>query len=97
MHDLQASGVTANSGVLPTIQKSNSWKYIIFGIVNKNTEIGVLNTSLSNDYDEFLKEFPENECRWALYDLMYDSGEGMRNKRIFYHWCVPNRLQVMED
>ena len=96
-NNLQASGVTLSNEVLETYKKANTWKYIIFGLVKNGTEIGVINSSLSEEYDDFLGEFPEDDCRWAVYDLEYDSGEGKRTRRVFYQWCVPNRLQVMDD
>ena len=93
-NDLQ---VTLSDEVLETYNKHNTWKFIIFGLVNNNTEIGVIKASLSAKYDDFLHELPKDDCRWAVYDLEYDSGEGKKTKRVFYDWCVPNRLQVIED
>lgn len=55
-----------------------------------NTEIVVLKTSTDQSYDAFLEDLPEAECRWAVYDFEFDSGEGLRNKILFYMWCVAN-------
>lgn len=63
--------------------------YVIFTLNNTNTEIIVKSKSDSRDYDDFLAELPENECRWAVYDLEYELVDGgKRNKLVFYHWCV---------
>ena len=50
----------------------------------------VLKASEDSDYDSFLTELPEQECRWAIYDFEYelDGGAGKRNKLVFYSWCV---------
>lgn len=53
-----------------------------------NSEIVVLKTSTEKSYDTFLEELPETECRWAVYDMEFDSGEGIRNKLCFYMWYV---------
>jgi hypothetical protein len=64
-------------------------KYIIFAINKEKTEIVTLKESTSKDYDEFLADLPENDCRWAVYDLEFTTEEGgIRNKLVFYHWYV---------
>ena len=65
-------------------------KYIIFGLSSDNTEIVVLKTSNSHEYDDFLADLPENECRWAVYDFEFEKegGAGKRNKLTFFSWCV---------
>jgi cofilin len=63
-------------------------KYIIFKVSEDKTEIVLHKESASQDYDEFLADLPETECRWAVYDLEFQKEEGgVRNKIIFYHWC----------
>jgi hypothetical protein len=96
-HNPQSSGVTLQSDVLDTYKQANSWKYIIFGLVNNNKEIGVIEYSTESDYDKFLEKLPEDDCRFAVYHLEYESGEGKRDRRIFYTWFVPNRLLFLED
>jgi hypothetical protein len=64
-------------------------KYIIFGLSPDKTEIVKVKTGTSTDYDEFLADLPENECRWAIYDFEFQKEDGgQRNKIIFYHWYV---------
>ena len=64
-------------------------KYIIFRLNDKKTEIIPEKESLSTDYDEFLKDLPETECRWAVYDLEFQNDEGgLRKKIIFLQWYV---------
>lgn len=50
----------------------------------------MLKTSTDKDFDQFLENLPEKECRWAVYDFEFDlgSGEGKRNKLTFVGWSV---------
>jgi hypothetical protein len=51
--------------------------------------IVVANKSTDGDYDNFLKELPEEDCRWAVYDFAYKTPDGGdRNKIVFYSWYV---------
>jgi cofilin len=44
-------------------------------------------TSAKDDYEEFLSELPENDCRWAVYDFKYELPEGgKRTKILFVSW-----------
>jgi hypothetical protein len=64
-------------------------KYIIFKVNDEKTEIIPVKYSSSSDYDEFLNDLPEAECRWAVYDLEFQKeGGGQRNKIIFFQWYV---------
>lgn len=45
--------------------------------------------SSSGEYDEFLADLPETECRWAVYDLEFQNDEGgLRKKIVFLQWYV---------
>ena len=62
-------------------------KYIIFSLNQELTEIVVKKTSTEKDYDEFLKDLPETECRYAIYDFEFEKeGAGIRNKIVFFSW-----------
>lgn len=61
--------------------------YIIYGISDDKTSIVVLKSSESRDFEEFVADLPEKECRWAVYDYEYElPGEGIRNKLVFVQW-----------
>ena len=80
-----------NQECLSTFQELKTGKkikFIIYGMNADNTEIVVLSTSTEKSYDTFLENLPETECRWAVYDMEFDSGEGIRNKLCFYMWSV---------
>ena len=55
-------------------------------IVSDNKEIVVGKTSDSKSYDDFVADLPPQECRYGIYDVEYDSGEGQRNKLVFVTW-----------
>ncbi|KAH9948879.1 hypothetical protein B0H21DRAFT_731573 [Amylocystis lapponica] len=85
-----ASGVGVNSKCLETYQSlklGKKIKYIIFTLSPDNTEIVVEKESNSANYDDFLADLPEAECRWAIYDFEFEKeGAGKRNKITFYSW-----------
>lgn len=62
--------------------------YVIYGLSDDKRSIVVLKTSEEKDYDKFVSELPEKECRWAVYDFEYTlpGGEGIRNKLAFIMW-----------
>jgi cofilin len=44
-------------------------------------------TSSAQEYDEFVADLPETECRWAIYDFEFEKeGAGVRNKIVFLSW-----------
>ncbi|TFY78958.1 hypothetical protein EWM64_g5048 [Hericium alpestre] len=85
-----ASGVSVNPDCLQQFQElklGKKLKYIIFTLSPDNTEVVVAKTSTSRDYEEFVEELPEGECRWAVYDFEYQKGdEGKRTKLCFIMW-----------
>eukprot|EP00088_Acartia_fossae_P057225 TRINITY_DN66746_c0_g1_i1.p1 TRINITY_DN66746_c0_g1~~TRINITY_DN66746_c0_g1_i1.p1 ORF type:complete len:157 (-),score=21.08 TRINITY_DN66746_c0_g1_i1:131-601(-) len=38
-------------------------------------------------YEEFVKELPEKDCRYGVFDLEFDTPEGKRNKICFFTWA----------
>ena len=90
----QSSGVAVNSEALQafqTLKLGKQAKYIIFSLNSTNTEIVTLTTGEKNaSYDDFLKELPADQCRWAVFDYEYETDDGgKRNKLVFFSWCVP--------
>ncbi|KAJ7367205.1 actin depolymerizing factor [Mycena albidolilacea] len=85
-----SSGVAPNPVCLETFQElkiGKKHKYIVFGLNPTNTEIIVLKTSQSTNYEEFIADLPEFECRWAIYDFEFEKeGAGKRNKIVFVSW-----------
>jgi cofilin len=66
-----------------------TFKYIVYTLSPDNKAIIVDKKSADTDYETFLGDLPENECRYAVYDVEYDSEEGgKRNKLVFFNWYV---------
>lgn len=88
----QSSGVAVNHDCITAYQDlklKKQFKYIIYGLNDTKTEVVVYKKSDVSDYEAFLNDLPEFECRWAVYDFEFDKGEGKRNKLLFYSW-YPN-------
>lgn len=88
--EAQSSGVSANDECLSKFQElklKKAYKYIIYTLSKDNTEIIVEKSATSVDYDDFLADLPEDDCRWAVYDVQFEKeGAGVRNKIIFVAW-----------
>ncbi|KAF5317553.1 hypothetical protein D9619_013164 [Psilocybe cf. subviscida] len=86
----EASGVAVNPDCLKEYQAlklGKTHKYIIFTLNKGLTEIVVEKTSTEKDYDKFLEDLPEAECRWVAYDFEFEKeGAGKRNKIVFLSW-----------
>lgn len=73
---------------------AKTWKYLTFVITADKTQIVLEKTGMRAEtdektYEEFLKELPTDECRYAVYDWKVEKDGGIRNLLIFYTWCVP--------
>ena len=90
MRDSQASGVQVSDECINTfkdLKLGKKYKYIIFNISKDLKEIIVEKTSAESDYEKFLHELPEDQCRWAVYDFEFEK-DGKRNKLCFFSWSV---------
>ncbi|KAH9997931.1 actin-depolymerizing factor homology domain-containing protein, partial [Russula vinacea] len=82
--------------VFQDLKLRKKYKYIIFILNKEKTEIIVEKTSTSTDYDDFIADLPENECRWGVYDLEFQKEDGgQRNKIIFYQWS-PDTAKIKD-
>ncbi|KAG8851527.1 cofilin [Tulasnella sp. 330] len=85
-----SSGVAVNPECLTRYQElklKKKIKYIIFTLNKTFTEIIVEKSSDDADYDKFITDLPETECRWAIYDFDFEKKDaGKRNKLVFYSW-----------
>ncbi|KAK4688453.1 cofilin, partial [Tremellales sp. Uapishka_1] len=93
-----SSGVQPTPECLEKFQELKTGKkltYIVYGLSDDKKNIVVLKTSEDKDYESFVGQLPENECRWAVYDFEYTlpGGEGIRNKLCFMMW-VPDDAPV---
>jgi cofilin len=85
------SGVEVNQQCIEVYQElklKKNKKFIIFCLSKDFKNIEVQETSDDPDYEVFLTKLPVDECRWAVYDLEYETAEGKRQKLVFISWCV---------
>jgi len=89
---MSRSGVQLHKDCVPTFDElklgKGKHKYIIFKLSDDKKSIEVEKTSQDGDYETFIADLPENDCRYAVYDFEYDlgSGEGKRSKICFFTW-----------
>ncbi|KAI6148529.1 actin depolymerizing factor [Pisolithus tinctorius] len=84
-----ASGITASDDCVEKFNKlkqDREHKYIIFYLPPNMRNVEILKTSSDASYDNFLAEFPEKECRWAVYDFEFEKDGAKRNKICFFSW-----------
>jgi len=94
-----ASGVGVNgecSKIYNDLKLGKKYKYIIYNLNKDFTEIIVEKTSASTNYDDFIADLPEQECRWAVYDFDFERQDGgKRNKLVFVAWS-PDDAKVKQ-
>jgi len=88
---MSRSGVALGADCISTYEtlklgRGDKLKYIVFKLSDDKKQIVVAKTSKDADYDNFIADLPENECRYAVYDFDYDTEEGKRSKICFYTW-----------
>lgn len=74
------------------------YRYIIYKLNDDNTSIVIEKKVEScDDYEAFLGELPENDCRYVVYDFEFEKspGEGVRNKICLIVW-VPDTSKVRQ-
>ncbi|KAF9987674.1 cofilin [Mortierella antarctica] len=84
-----SSGATVSDSCLEAFNKlklEHKYKYIVFKVSDDNKEIIVEKTSDSGDYEAFLKDLPNDDCRFAVYDFELEI-EGNRWRDLFYSWA----------
>ncbi|KAE8211213.1 hypothetical protein CF319_g4581 [Tilletia indica] len=86
-----SSGVALNPACIESFQElklGKKYKFVTFRISDDKKEIIVDNKSNDADWDNFVSNLPESECRWAVYDFNFEKeGEGQRNKILFVSWA----------
>jgi cofilin len=94
-----ASGVSVNQECLEKYQElklGKKHKYVLFNLNKSVTEIVVEKCSSSVEYEDFLADLPETECRWAVYDFQFEKEDGgKRNKLVFLSWS-PDMAKIKQ-
>jgi cofilin len=85
-----ASDVAVNAACLHEYQilkDDATHKYVIFTLNKDSTEIVVEKVSSSTDYDDFLMDLPETECRLAVYNFEWQEERSRKRKLTFISWA----------
>eukprot|EP00126_Sphaerothecum_destruens_P002721 Sdes_comp16144_c0_seq1m5391 len=95
-----SSGVQVHDDVIKTyeeIKLGKKFKFVIFRISDNNTEIITHSKAgCSANYQDFLKELPADDCRYAVFDFDYVTKEGgQRNKLTFFVWA-PDSAKIKQ-
>ncbi|KAI9294423.1 hypothetical protein K502DRAFT_330744 [Neoconidiobolus thromboides FSU 785] len=89
-----SSGIAVNPECISLFQDlklKHKIKYIVYKISDDFKEIVVDKTSEDEDYESFVAELPETDCRFAVYDFSYETEDaGKRTKICFYIWAPDN-------
>ncbi|KAI0304457.1 recombinant Actophorin [Multifurca ochricompacta] len=87
-----SSGVTVHQDCLTVFQQlklGKKFKYIIFNLNKAKTEI-------IKEKESNRTNLPEDQCRWAVYDLEFEKEDGgKRNKITFFSW-TPDGAKVKD-
>lgn len=62
-------------------------KYVVYKLSDDSKTVIVDKTGVQSSYDDFVSEFPADDCRWAIYDFVYSTPDGEHNQPVFYSWC----------
>ncbi|KAI6029578.1 hypothetical protein PISMIDRAFT_676621 [Pisolithus microcarpus 441] len=93
-----ASGVSVSSECMEafrSLKLSRKHKYIIFSLSADLKTIVPVKTSAEQDYDKFVGDLPEDECRWAVYDFEFEKDSAKRNKICFISWS-PDSAKIKQ-
>jgi cofilin len=87
----QATGVVVDDEVASAFQEfklqSTKLRYYIYKIEDKKTVKIEKSGDRSKTYEDFCGDLPENECRYGLIDLEFNSNDGRpTSKLVFITW-----------
>ncbi len=97
-----ASGVKVDNSVIEKFHEFKIKKntgYLVLGFSDDKTKIVVLNEGVNNvpqnaptaeknkKWDEMLDALPEDDVRYAVIDIFYDTNEGSRAEIFFIAWA----------
>ncbi|EMS61987.1 Actin-depolymerizing factor 2 [Triticum urartu] len=98
----RTSNASSGMGVAPDIretflelQMKKAFRYVIFKIEEKQKQVVVEKTGATTEsYDDFLACLPENDCRYALYDFDFVTGENVQKSKIFFIAWSPDTSRI---
>mmetsp|Transcript_20493 Transcript_20493/g.28747 ORF Transcript_20493/g.28747 Transcript_20493/m.28747 type:complete len:141 (+) Transcript_20493:158-580(+) len=90
-----ASGAAVNDECIALydaqLKLGKKLRYIVFKLNDTNTEIVVDKSAPSSaSYEDFRKDLPADQCRYAVFDLEFTVDGNPRNKLVFILWAPDN-------
>jgi len=90
---LQATGVAVSDEVSTSFNKFKlgqepyKLRYFIYEIKNKKEIVIASQGDRSKTYDDFVEELPENDCRYGVIDVDFETADGRpTSKIVFISW-----------
>lgn len=95
---MSATGVVVDDDVVTQFNDfklNHSHRYFIYQVSNDKKSIVMEKTGdSSKTYDDFVDDLPENDCRYGLIDLAFETSEGREtSKMVFISW-IPDSAKV---
>ncbi|KAL7516447.1 hypothetical protein ACHAWX_001463 [Stephanocyclus meneghinianus] len=88
-----STGVSVDDEVASTFQKFKlqqepyKLRYFIYQIKDKKTIVIEKQGDRNKTYDDFVGELPENDCRYGLIDIEFETDDGRpTSKLVFISW-----------
>lgn len=89
----QSTGVSVDDEVASSFQKFKlqqepyKLRYFVYEIKDKKTIVISKQGERSKTYDDFVEEMPENDCRYGLIDIEFETDDGRpTSKLVFISW-----------
>lgn len=96
------SGVTVTDEVVSefqTIKLGKKYSYIQMKISDDKKVIEMEKAVETCSYEDFVKQFPANDCRYSIFDFDYELGDsGQRTELVFVVWCpdtAPVKMKML--
>lgn len=65
------------------LKSKRSYRFIVFKIEEQQVVVDKLGEP-TDSYDDFMASFPEDECRYAVYDFDFTTDENCQKSKIFF-------------
>ncbi|KAL3690313.1 hypothetical protein R1sor_016622 [Riccia sorocarpa] len=77
------------------LRMKKMYRYIIFKIDEDLQEIRVEKTGgQEEEYETFITTVPENECRFIVYDLDFETSDHLHKSKIFFISWAPDTAKI---
>mmetsp|Transcript_14262 Transcript_14262/g.19766 ORF Transcript_14262/g.19766 Transcript_14262/m.19766 type:complete len:139 (+) Transcript_14262:1498-1914(+) len=94
MSGIQVTDEVVN--VYNEIKMGHKHKYALLRISDNLEEVIVEKTSNEPDYATFVAELPKNDCRYAIYDLSFQSDDGGERSKILFVVWAPDSAKIKQ-